>query len=186
MAAVTIHSDFGAQEEEICHYFHLFPFYLPCRNAAGCHGLRFFLLCSLKLALSLCSFTLIKRLFSSSSLSAIRVVSSASPGVKPLITFRYHRRHKSIVLNVSKIKLIISTKSDLPLVHVSDHNDYIETYPPPFPLTSTHSCSFPTVPNVFVIPHRGHDRSLLSFVSSLECLVHSISRNIFYLFFIGG
>ena len=25
MAAVTIHSDFGAQEEEICHYFHLFP-----------------------------------------------------------------------------------------------------------------------------------------------------------------
>ena len=28
MAAVTIHSDFRAQEEEICHYFHLFPFYL--------------------------------------------------------------------------------------------------------------------------------------------------------------
>ena len=29
MAALTIHSDFGAQEEEICHYFHLSPFYLP-------------------------------------------------------------------------------------------------------------------------------------------------------------
>ena len=29
MAAVTVRSDFGAQEEEICHYFHLFPFYLP-------------------------------------------------------------------------------------------------------------------------------------------------------------
>ena len=27
-AAVTIHSDFRAQEEEICHYFHIFPFYL--------------------------------------------------------------------------------------------------------------------------------------------------------------
>ena len=26
MAAVTVCSDFGAQEEEICHYFHLFPF----------------------------------------------------------------------------------------------------------------------------------------------------------------
>ena len=26
MAAVTVHSDFGAQEEEICHYFHPFPF----------------------------------------------------------------------------------------------------------------------------------------------------------------
>ena len=28
MAAVTIHSDFEAHKEEICHYFHLFPFYL--------------------------------------------------------------------------------------------------------------------------------------------------------------
>ena len=26
MAAVTIRSDFRAQEEEICHYFHLFLF----------------------------------------------------------------------------------------------------------------------------------------------------------------
>ena len=25
MAAVTVCNDFGAQEEEICHYFHLFP-----------------------------------------------------------------------------------------------------------------------------------------------------------------
>ena len=29
---VTVHSDFGAQEEEICYYFHLFPFHLPCSN----------------------------------------------------------------------------------------------------------------------------------------------------------
>ena len=29
MASVTTHSDFRAQEEEICHCFHLFPFYLP-------------------------------------------------------------------------------------------------------------------------------------------------------------
>ena len=28
-AAVTIRSDFSAQEEEICHCFHHFPFYLP-------------------------------------------------------------------------------------------------------------------------------------------------------------
>ena len=26
MASVTIHSDFRAQEEEICHYFHICPF----------------------------------------------------------------------------------------------------------------------------------------------------------------
>ena len=42
MAAFTIHSDFRAQEEEICHYFRFFPFYLPCSNGAGCHDLRFF------------------------------------------------------------------------------------------------------------------------------------------------
>ena len=29
MAAVTIHSEFRTQEEEICHCFHLFPLYLP-------------------------------------------------------------------------------------------------------------------------------------------------------------
>ena len=29
MAAVTFHNDFGAQEKEIGHYFHLFRFYLP-------------------------------------------------------------------------------------------------------------------------------------------------------------
>ena len=52
-----------------------FP-YLPWYNGAGCHDLSFFLIFSFKPALSLSSFTLIKRLFSSSSLSAIRVVSS--------------------------------------------------------------------------------------------------------------
>ena len=43
MAAVTIHSDFGAQEEEICYYFHLSHFYLPCSNGvsnAGAGGPR--------------------------------------------------------------------------------------------------------------------------------------------------
>ena len=34
-AAVTIHSDFRAQQEEICDYFHLFPFFLPCSKGAG-------------------------------------------------------------------------------------------------------------------------------------------------------
>ena len=28
-AAVTVHSDFGAQENKICHCFHFFLFYLP-------------------------------------------------------------------------------------------------------------------------------------------------------------
>ena len=74
MTKVNIRSDFRAQAGEICHYFHVLPFYLPWSNGTGCHDLSFF---SFKPALSLSSFTLIKRLFSSSSLSAIRVVSSA-------------------------------------------------------------------------------------------------------------
>ena len=87
MVAITADSDFGAQEEEILHYFHLFPCYLPCSNEAGCRDLSFvfvfvFYTFGLKPAILLhpppspSSFTLIKRLFSSSSLSAIRVVSS--------------------------------------------------------------------------------------------------------------
>ena len=79
MASVTICSYFGAQVEEICHSFYPFPLYLPCNNESRCHYLSFFffLIFSFKLALLLLSFTLIKRLFSSSLLSAIRVVTSA-------------------------------------------------------------------------------------------------------------
>ena len=31
---------FGAQEEEICRCFHIFPFYSPWSNGVGCHRLR--------------------------------------------------------------------------------------------------------------------------------------------------
>ena len=57
--------------------FTFFPFYLACSNGAICHDLSFYFIFSFKSALSLSSFTLIKRLFSSSLLSAIRVVSSS-------------------------------------------------------------------------------------------------------------
>ena len=76
MAAVTIHSDFRAQEEEICHCFHLFPLYMSWSNGAKCHDFSF-LIFSFKPVLSLTSFTLIKRFFSSSLLFALRVISSA-------------------------------------------------------------------------------------------------------------
>ena len=76
MAAVTVWSDFRAQEEEICHYFYLFPSYVPWSMGPDAMIL-IFIRFSFKLALSLSSFTLIKRLFSSSLLSAIRVISSA-------------------------------------------------------------------------------------------------------------
>ena len=74
MAAVTIYSDFGAQESKVCHCFHCFPIYLPWRDGTGCHDLCFWML-SFKPSLSF--FIFIKRLFSSSSLSAIRVIPSA-------------------------------------------------------------------------------------------------------------
>ena len=76
MAAVTICSDFGAQENKVSHCFHCFPIYLPWSDGTGCHGLVFWML-SFKPTFSLSSFTFIKRLFSSSSLSVLTVVSSA-------------------------------------------------------------------------------------------------------------
>ena len=39
MDAVTIHSDFGAQENRVSHCFHLFPVYLPWSDRTGCHDL---------------------------------------------------------------------------------------------------------------------------------------------------
>ena len=74
MSSVTICSDFGVQENKVCPYFHCFPIYLPWSDGTGCHDIRFWML-SFKPAFSLSFFIFIKRLFSSSLLSAIRVLS---------------------------------------------------------------------------------------------------------------
>ena len=42
MAVVTICSDFGAQENNVCHCFHCFPIYLPWSDGTRCHDLSFF------------------------------------------------------------------------------------------------------------------------------------------------
>ena len=76
MAAVTICSDFGAQEKKACHCFHCFPIYFPWSDGTRCHDLRF-LNVEFYANFFTSTFTFIKRLFSCSSLSAIRVVSSA-------------------------------------------------------------------------------------------------------------
>ena len=76
MAAVTFCSDFRAQDGDICHNFHLSP--SICHEVMGPDAMILvFLIFGFKPALSLSSFTLIKRLLSSSLLSAISVVSSA-------------------------------------------------------------------------------------------------------------
>ena len=70
MAAVTVHNDFAAQENKICHCFHLFPFYLPWSDGNKCHYLNCFNVeLQANFSLSSCIFT--KSLFSSSSHSAL-------------------------------------------------------------------------------------------------------------------
>ena len=76
MAAVTICSHFGAQESKVCHCFHCFRIYLPWSDETECLDLSF-LNVEFSASFSFSSFTFIKKLFSSSLLSAIKVVSSA-------------------------------------------------------------------------------------------------------------
>ena len=71
MVAVTICS-----ENKKCHCFHFLPFYLPWTDGTRCHYLSFWYV-EFQASLSLSSFTFIKRLFSSYSLSAIKEVLSA-------------------------------------------------------------------------------------------------------------
>ena len=76
MAAVTIWSDFGTQENQLCHSFHFPP--SICHEVMGPDDTIFVVwMLSFNPAFSLSSFAFIKRLFSFSSLSVLRVVSSA-------------------------------------------------------------------------------------------------------------
>ena len=75
MATANICSDFGAPQNKVSQCFHCFPIYLPWSDGRDVMILVFWMV-SFKPTFSLSSFTFIKRLFSSSLLSAIRVVSS--------------------------------------------------------------------------------------------------------------
>ena len=76
MAVVTICSDFGVQENKLCHCFHCFLINFPWSDGANAMILVFCML-SFKPAFSLSSFSFNEKLFSSSPLSVIKVVSSA-------------------------------------------------------------------------------------------------------------
>ena len=76
LAAVTICSDFGAPQNKVSHCFHVSPSVSHEVMGPDAMILVFWML-SFKPTFSLSSFTFFKRLFSSSLLSAIRVVSSA-------------------------------------------------------------------------------------------------------------
>ena len=71
MAAVTICRDFGAPQNKVWHCFHFFPIY---NEVMGLDAMVLvFWMSSFKPAFSLSSFTFIKRLFSSSSLSDLHI-----------------------------------------------------------------------------------------------------------------
>ena len=70
MAVVSICSDFGAPQNKVWHCFHCFPIYFPWSDGADVMIFVFWML-SFKPTFLLSTFTFIKRLFSSSSLSAI-------------------------------------------------------------------------------------------------------------------
>ena len=70
MASVTICSDFGAPKNKVWHCFYCLPICLPWNEGPDAMILVFWML-SLKPTFSLPSCTFIKRIFSSSSLSAI-------------------------------------------------------------------------------------------------------------------
>ena len=73
LTAVTIYSDFGAQESKV---FYSFRIYLSWSDGIRCHDLVFWML-SFKPSFSFSPFTFIKRLLSFSSLYSVRVVSFA-------------------------------------------------------------------------------------------------------------
>ena len=76
MAEIIICSDFGAQKNKVWHCFCCLP--SICHEVMGPDAMIFvFWMLSFQPTFSLSSFTFIKKLFSSSSLSAIRMVSSA-------------------------------------------------------------------------------------------------------------
>ena len=77
MAAINICSDFGAPQNKVCHCFHCFPIYKNHEVMGPDAMILVFWMLSFKPTFSPSSFTFIKRLFNSSSLSAIKVVSSA-------------------------------------------------------------------------------------------------------------
>ena len=77
VAAVTVCSDFGPQEDKNLSLYPLFLHLFAMKWWNWIPWTSFLWMLSFKPAYSLSSFTLIKRLFSSSSLSAINVVLSA-------------------------------------------------------------------------------------------------------------
>ena len=124
MAAVTICSDFGTQKNKVCHYFHCFP--SICHEVMGPNAMILvFWMLSSKPTFSLSSFTFIKRLFSSSLLSAIRVASSA---YLRLLIFLPAVLTSAYASSSLAFHIIYSAKK------LNKQGDNIQSWPTPFPI----------------------------------------------------
>ena len=122
-------SDFRAQENKICHCFHFLP--SICHEVMGPDAIIFiFWMLNFKPAFSLSCFTFIKGLFTSSSLSATRVVSSAylrlllflgsldSSLIHPARHFTWHTLHRSEIsqMTMYSLDMVLSSILNQPFV----------------------------------------------------------------------
>ena len=119
MSAITICSDFGAPQNKLSHCF---PIYLPWMMGLDAMILAFWML-SFKPTFPLSSFTFIKRLFCSFSLSAMRVVSSAYWGY-------WYFSQQSWSSCVSSSPAFLRTHSAYKL---NKQGNNIQPWPTPFP-----------------------------------------------------
>ena len=150
MAVVTICSDFGAQENKVSHCFHCFPSICHEVMEPDAMILVFWML-NFKLPFSLSSLIFIKRLFNSSLLSAIGVVSSA---YLRLLTF---------LLAV----LILACASSSPAFYMmysahklNKQGDSIQLWCTPFPIWNQSVVSCPILNAASWLAYRFHRRQI--------------------------
>ena len=156
MAVVTICSDFGAQENKVWHCFYFLP---PiCNEVMGSDALILvFWMMSFKPDFSHSSLTFIKGLFSSSSLSAIRVESSvylrlliflpailipACDSSSPAFFFKFYFTFK-----LYKIVLVLpNIKMNLPQVYMCSPSWTLHPPPSPYHASGSSQCTSPKHP----------------------------------------
>ena len=120
MAAVTICSDFGAPKNKVSHCFLCFPIVTELDAM-----IFVFWMLSFKQAFSLSSFTFIKRLFSSSSISAVRVL---TPAYLRLLIFLWAILISAYASSSLAFRMIHSTYK------LNKQGDNIQPWRNPFPI----------------------------------------------------
>ena len=127
MAVVIICSDFGYLKNKICHFLYFFSFIFPWSDGTRWHKLSF-LNVEFQATLLTLIFTIIKRLFSSSLLSAIRVVLSAYLRWLIFLLAGLIPAYKTPVTNLAMFNSYINSfHSEVPGVEVAAHGNRFST-----------------------------------------------------------